>query len=261
LKKIFIILVLIVAAMIAWRMTIRTTADQYKGKIILRWITDINPTRAEQVAEFERLNPNIHVVIDPAAKGKELIQISGGKGPDLIDLNTATFQHYAKNNALFDFNELRIKENSEIITLNNKIFAKNLQLLSFPKNKIPELLAKCPKQSIESAQAVFLYNEAVIRWNKLNEQQLLYMEYPMTKDIFWSGQLSYLVYKGKILATPTNCSAAIIIYNKVLFDRYKVPYPKDNWTTDDFLDTCRLPSWRTCKNSLQVAPSSNSSSL
>ena len=237
-KKVITIIAVIIVAMFIWRMNIRTTANEYKDKIILRWITDQNPTRAEQVKEFERLHPDIHVVIDPAAKGKELIQISGGKGPDLLDLNTATFIHYAKNNALYDFSELREKDNSEIVSKNRTVFKDNLERIGTAKTQSDELLSECPELSVESAKSVYLYNQAISRWNEQNKEPLLYMEYPMTEDIFWTGQLPYIVYDKKILAVPANISAAIIIYNKVLFDRYKVSYPKENWTTDDFLDTC-----------------------
>jgi multiple sugar transport system substrate-binding protein len=46
-------------------------------------------------------------------------------------------------------------------------------------------------------------------------------------------------YNGKLLGLPTDFSPIAILYNKDLFDRFNVPHPHPNWTTDDFLDAAR----------------------
>jgi ABC-type glycerol-3-phosphate transport system substrate-binding protein len=43
------------------------------------------------------------------------------------------------------------------------------------------------------------------------------------------------MYKGSLYVLPTLWGAATIYYNKALFDQAGVAYPKDDWTTDDFL--------------------------
>jgi multiple sugar transport system substrate-binding protein len=44
-------------------------------------------------------------------------------------------------------------------------------------------------------------------------------------------------WKGKWYSQPENYSVIVVYYNKKLFDEAKVPYPKDDWTWNDFLDT------------------------
>jgi multiple sugar transport system substrate-binding protein len=48
-----------------------------------------------------------------------------------------------------------------------------------------------------------------------------------------------LSLKGKHYGMPQDTGSMVIYYNKDLFDLAGVPYPKDGWTEQDFLDTCQ----------------------
>jgi multiple sugar transport system substrate-binding protein len=52
---------------------------------------------------------------------------------------------------------------------------------------------------------------------------------------FTPGVLDGYKLDGKIGALPYDFGPPIYFYNKDAFDKYKVPYPKTNWTWDDFL--------------------------
>lgn len=54
---------------------------------------------------------------------------------------------------------------------------------------------------------------------------------------FYDKAVSALGYKGKFYAVPRDISTLVIFYNKDLFDKYNVEYPKENWTYDEFLKT------------------------
>ena len=56
---------------------------------------------------------------------------------------------------------------------------------------------------------------------------------------FFKESLDALTYKGKFYAIPRDISNLVIFYNKNVFDQYKIPYPKNNWTYDDFLKTAQ----------------------
>jgi len=47
-----------------------------------------------------------------------------------------------------------------------------------------------------------------------------------------------LRWKTRLLGLPSDFSTIVVLYNKDLFDKYHVPYPKPDWTVDDFLKTC-----------------------
>lgn len=47
-------------------------------------------------------------------------------------------------------------------------------------------------------------------------------------------------WKGKWYSQPENFSDMVVYYNKKLFDESKVPYPKANWTWNDFLETAKV---------------------
>jgi len=54
---------------------------------------------------------------------------------------------------------------------------------------------------------------------------------------FFPQSLKSMSYKGKLYAIPRDISNLVIYYNKSIFDKYKVPYPKDNWSFQEFLQT------------------------
>lgn len=58
-------------------------------------------------------------------------------------------------------------------------------------------------------------------------------------DEFYPESLMALSWNGKIYAVPRDVSTLLIFYNKDIFDRYNVPYPKKNWTMDEFLRTAQ----------------------
>lgn len=57
------------------------------GRTVLVWVTDDNPVRKGQVDLFNRLNPDLYLMIDPSnnAQDKIIVQSIGGIGPDLFD--------------------------------------------------------------------------------------------------------------------------------------------------------------------------------
>lgn len=68
---------------------------------------------------------------------------------------------------------------------------------------------------------------------------------PLDKyDIDFSGINPSLVawnsYKNHIYGVPKDWTTQVIWYNKKVFDRYSVPYPKTGWTWDDFRNTAKM---------------------
>lgn len=56
---------------------------------------------------------------------------------------------------------------------------------------------------------------------------------------FFKKSIDALSYDGKLYAIPRDVSNLVIYYNKDIFDKYGVPYPKPDWTFDDFLKTAQ----------------------
>lgn len=61
----------------------------------------------------------------------------------------------------------------------------------------------------------------------------------INKDDFFPESLKTMSHNNKVLAIPRDISNVVIYYNKGLFDKYKVKYPKDNWTQEDFFETAK----------------------
>jgi len=58
-------------------------------------------------------------------------------------------------------------------------------------------------------------------------------------DDYFPESIKTMSYKNKLLAIPRDISNIVLYYNKDLFDRYKVNYPKENWTQKGFLETAK----------------------
>lgn len=54
---------------------------------------------------------------------------------------------------------------------------------------------------------------------------------------FYPQATEAMTWNGKIYAIPRDISNLVIFYNKDLFDKKNVPYPNQNWTFEDFLQT------------------------
>lgn len=78
------------------------------GKIKLRWVSDNNPLRGEQIALFEKANPGIEVALDWSSSGQQkiLTQIAGGNAPDLFDVYRSTdLKVFARKGALLPLDD------------------------------------------------------------------------------------------------------------------------------------------------------------
>jgi multiple sugar transport system substrate-binding protein len=56
---------------------------------------------------------------------------------------------------------------------------------------------------------------------------------------FYTKPLEPFTVNGQLQCIPMNMSSLEVYYNKDLFDRAKVPYPKFGWTWDDFLTAAK----------------------
>ncbi|HEV2293484.1 MAG TPA: sugar ABC transporter substrate-binding protein [Tepidisphaeraceae bacterium] len=45
-------------------------------------------------------------------------------------------------------------------------------------------------------------------------------------------------YNRALLGLPSDLSPIVMLYNQDRFDDYKIPYPREGWTWDEFLETC-----------------------
>ena len=61
----------------------------------------------------------------------------------------------------------------------------------------------------------------------------------INKMNYYPKALNALSWKGKLYAVPRDVSNLVIYYNKDIFDKAKVPYPKEDWTMDEFLQTAQ----------------------
>ncbi|MDE6138903.1 MAG: sugar ABC transporter substrate-binding protein [Candidatus Gastranaerophilales bacterium] len=56
---------------------------------------------------------------------------------------------------------------------------------------------------------------------------------------FYQKSLEALSWKNQVYAAPRDVSNLVIYYNKDIFDKYNVPYPKSGWSYDEFLEKAK----------------------
>ncbi len=56
-------------------------------------------------------------------------------------------------------------------------------------------------------------------------------------DAYYPQAVEALSFNGKLYAIPRDISNLVIFYNKDMFARKNIPYPKSDWTFDEFLNT------------------------
>lgn len=58
----------------------------------------------------------------------------------------------------------------------------------------------------------------------------------LKEDLYYQEALNAFKYKGVLQCIPQNVSNLVVYYNKDLFTKYNIPFPKADWTWNDFLN-------------------------
>ncbi len=105
-RRIFVLAgILVIVGMIIGPGCSRKKPEETAKVITLRWVTDSNPARKEQIALFEKTYPGIKINWDWASRGlqKVLTQMAGGAAPDLFDIGALdSFITLAKKGVMLD---------------------------------------------------------------------------------------------------------------------------------------------------------------
>ena len=144
------------------------------------------------------------------------------------------------------------KEDSVTITFSSwgsasEIAALKPVLEKFEKNNpgIKVEFLHFPQNYFQKIHLLFASNTApdVIFINNLNLP--LYADFledlsdKFNTEPFYQKTLEVLSYKNKLLAIPRDISNLVIYYNKDIFDKHNIPYPKSDWTFDDLINICK----------------------
>ena len=65
--------------------------------------------------------------------------------------------------------------------------------------------------------------------------ELLASDPELSASDFYPQLTGGMRYNGRLLGLPSDFSPIVILYNQDLFDRFNVPHPRPDWTTDELL--------------------------
>lgn len=110
-----------------------------------------------------------------------------------------------------------------------------VEVIHIPQNYFQKLhLLFASKQAPD---VIFINNFYVQLYAKANLLERLdaYFEKDIENSTYFKNSLTALSYKNHLYAMPRDVSNLVVYYNKSLFDKYKIEYPKETWTFADFL--------------------------
>ena len=70
-------------------------------------------------------------------------------------------------------------------------------------------------------------------------------KYNVYLNRYFKGLVDFYTYDGEIYGMPLQINTDCIVFNKNLFDKEKVPYPKEEWTWQEYYDIARKLSSNT----------------
>ncbi len=87
-----------------------------------------------------------------------------------------------------------------------------------------------------SASDVMSYAKSGIAWDITDQLAKANIS---VKDDLWPVAQTVITYNGRVYAFPTNAGAFAVWFNKDLFDKAGIPYPKGSWTWEQFLPVAK----------------------
>lgn len=217
-----------------------------KGIVTLRWVTDPNPLRQEQIARFEKVNPGIKINLDWTSGGTEkiLVQTAGGNPPDLFDCyGPGQLRIFAKKGALLDVTDYckRDKVNLKDIwpQCNGSIYYKD-RVYAIPTNVGAVVLfynkKLFDKEGIPYPDSTWTWDkflEAAQRLTKIDPEKKRYVQFGTGFDwldsfLPWQYGTSYYSKDGKkCICDSEKYKKAIKFMNDLRYKYHVTPTPSE----------------------------------
>lgn len=158
------------------------------------------------------------------APGKTILRIATWGGASEEDEFTRTIKRLWRD---FEAENPGVEIREEKIPGSQEYVAK--MLLSNVAGTEPDIMSLDA-----SSAAVFINNNVLADLTPYIEQ-----DPEFSLEDYWPNVVGIARRGSSLYAIPGDFTPMVVYYNKRLFDRAGVPYPKDDWTFDDFVRTAR----------------------
>ncbi len=242
-KKFFVLLACAVVAM--WIVARLWVPENHnKGKTVIYWSTDPNPARKDQISPFERLHPDIAVLVEPNTFERTIVQCSTGIGPDLIEVySVADMISYAEAGILYDLTDdaksLGVDPDSTYAKLKGTLVYEGRQY-RYPANAASQVLFYNKKTFREAGLAeptdnmpwdefIALVKPLTIKREKGKgyEQFALVIGRDFVQDIHLQfGAHVFNADKTRCVLDSPESIAAIAFYTKMMREQEIIPTPE-----------------------------------
>jgi len=129
-----------------------------------------------------------------------------------------------------EFKKQNPKINVEILHIPGVSYHDKLMTM-IAGNNAPDVMTIC-----EVFYPGFAEKKVLVNVDELIEKDTVFKK-EFLADVY-KNILEHYKFNNILYGLPKGHNPFVIYYNKTLFDKDKVPYPKDDWTLDDFLKTC-----------------------
>jgi multiple sugar transport system substrate-binding protein len=117
-----------------------------------------------------------------------------------------------------------------------------IKFIHIPKNYFQKLHLLIASNLTPDVMFINNINSKVYVKNNILEDLNPYLkeDKQISKKDFFENSLKAFENNDALYAVPRDVSNIVVYYNKDIFNKYKVPYPEQNWNFQDFLNTARL---------------------
>lgn len=110
---------------------------------------------------------------------------------------------------------------------------------NMPGDYVPKMMLSHIAEVVPDVVILDASSSALFKKNGVLQDLTPFLEKDkaFTRDQFYENTLLAGTYQDRLYSIPVDFTPMVIYYNKDLFDKAKVPYPKNGWTFQEFMDT------------------------
>lgn len=119
-----------------------------------------------------------------------------------------------------------------------------IEFLHIPQNYFEKLHLLVASNTTPDVVFINNINGAIYEENNIFYDLTEYLkeDKDLSSKSFYPQSLKSFTYNNKLYAIPRDVSNLVVFYNKDLFNKYHIKYPKKEWNLQDFLKTAQLLS-------------------
>lgn len=159
----------------------------------------------------------------------------GTKEPEVITLRVSTWSGAGEDSEFDRLVEQNYRE-FEAANPGVRIVTENMPIDYVPKMMMSKIAGVTPDiTALDASSAALFVKNGILQ----DLTPFLEKDKDLKKSDFFENTLKAGETDGKLFAIPRDFTPMVMYYNKDIFDKANVPYPRNGWSFDDFKQTAK----------------------